>query len=448
MKFEKVWQFLINFIANKNRSSSKESFFLFHPRIIDTIREGYTFPFFRKDLFSGLTVAIVAIPLSIAFSIASGSTPMIGILTAIIGGLIVSFFGGSKYNISGPAGAFIGVIFSTIEHFSYNGLLISTFLAGIFLMIFGTLKLGRAIKKIPHCIVIGFGVGLGIDIFSGQLVDFFGITTHGGVCFIARIANFINHFNQSNLDSFVLGVITIICVLAIRYVKDSLPAFLIAIIISCVIAKAFGFHVETIFSRFGEMNLSFPKIQQNVLEEIEHPLHFLPYIGASLTIAILAGIEALLAATIADKMNGGYHRPNTELFALGIANCVSAIFGCLPIAGTTARTIVNVKSGAKSPIAGVFHGVFLIILTAIFGCLISGIGMPAIAGILIVVSIDMMSFKKVIAIFKTKQHFDIFMMLFTIFCVLSFGIVVAIIANTIVWNICEKVVARVKNQKN
>ena len=372
---------------------------------------------------------------------------MVGILTAIIGGLIVSFFGGSKYNISGPAGAFIGVIFTTIEHFSYKGLLISTFMAGLFLMFFGMCKLGKAVKRIPHCIVIGFGVGLGIDIFSGQIADFFGISTHEGINFITRIVSFFYHLSQVNFESLALGVITIICILLIRSIKDSLPAFLIAIIVSCFIATIFDFRIETIQSRFGVMHLGLPEIQQNVLEEIEHPLHLLPYIGSALTIAILAGIEALLAATIADKMNGGYHRPNTELFALGMANCISSVFGCLPIAGTTARTIVNVKSGAKSPIAGVFHGLFLIILTAIFAGLISKIGMSAIAGVLIVVAVDMMSWKKVVAIIQSKRYVEIFMMFFTIFCVLVLGIVIAIIANTIVWNLCGKCYSKVRNKK-
>lgn len=407
---------------------------MFHPRIIDSIKEGYCFSFLKKDILSGLTVAIVAIPLSIAFAIASGATPIIGIYTTIIGSL-VSLFGGSKYNISGPAGAFIGIIYTTITHFGYNGLLISTFLAGLFIMCFASLKLGRLMKYIPNCIIIGFSVGLGFDILSGQIPDFLGLTAHGGENFIKKILICFKNINQFRLESALLGIITIISTITIRKIKPSLPSFLIAIIITTIIAKSLNIHSETIESRFGIMHLEIPDFHKTILHEVEHPLHILCYLSSALTISILASVEALLAAMIADKMTNDYHRPNTELFSLGIANCVSAIFGCIPIAGTTARTIVNVSSGAKSPLSGVFHGVFLIILMVIFAELISSVNMSTIAGILIIVATDMMSWKKVINICKTNKKFDAIMMFLTCINVLLFGIVIAIIVNTLFYNI-------------
>ena len=406
---------------------------MFHPQIIDFLIKGYSFEFFKKDLFSGLTVAIVAIPLSIAFAIASGATPIVGIFTAIIGGLVVSLFGGSKYNISGPAGAFIGVIHVTIAHYGYNGLLISTFLAGLITIICSIFKFGKLIKFIPNCIITGFGLGLGIDLLSGQIGDFFGITAHGGENFIQKILICYQNLNQINIDGTILGTITVISALIIRKLKPSFPSFFIAIIISCFVARIFNLQAETIQSKFGLIHLTMPEFHKTIIEEIEHPVHLILYIKPAITIAILSSLEALLAATIADKMKNDHHEPNTELFSLGIANCLSALFGCIPIAGTTARTIVNVKSGAKSPFAGVFHGLFLIVLIAIFADLISYINMSTMAGILFIISTDMMSFKKVINTCKTDKKTNIIMMFFTAACVLTFGIVTAIVINTIIY---------------
>jgi len=405
------------------------------PIIVKTFKEGYKLSYFKRDFFSGLTVAIVAIPLSIAFAIASGATPIVGIFTAIIGGIFVSLFGGSKYNISGPAGAFIGVIYGIIAHYGYNGLIISTFIAGLCIIIFSILKLGKFIKHIPNCIIIGFSLGLGIDILSGQLADFLGLNTHGGENFIKKISICLQHIDEVNFQSLTLGLLSIIIVFIIRKVKPKLPSFLIAIIINCIVAQIFNFQIETINSRFGTMHLTIPQIHKDIFEEIEHPLNLIQYIPSSISIAILASIEALLAATIADKMTNSKHYPNTELFSLGIANCISAIFGCLPIAGTTARTIVNAKSGAKSSLSGVFHGIFLIILMAIFAEIISCVNMPTIAGILFIVSIDMMSFKKIQTTIKSKDKIEIFMLFFTAICVILFGIVMSIIVNTILYQI-------------
>ena len=417
---------------------------MFNPQIFDIAKQGYSFNFLKKDLLSGLTVAIVAIPLSIAFAIASGAMPIIGIFTAIIGGLIVSLLGGSKYNISGPAGAFIGIIYATIAHYGYRGLLVSTFLAGIFIMCFSILKFGKFMKYIPNCVIVGFSIGLGFDILSGQIADFLGLMAHGGENFIKKITICWQNLSQTKTHSVLLGTITIISTIIVRKIKPSLPAFLLAIIVSCLVAKLFGLQAETIESKFGLIHLEIPNFHEDIVEEIEQTDNFFHYIIPSLTIAFLASIEALLAATIADKMTGNKHRPNTELFALGIANCVSGLFGCIPIAGTTARTIVNVRSGAKSSMAGVFHGLFLIILIAIFASLISNINMPTIAGILFVVSVDMMAWKKVVNLCKTDNMFNIIMMFFTAICVLLFGIVVAIIANTIVYQILMKTVVILK----
>ena len=392
----------------------------------------------------------MAIPLSIAFAIASGSTPIIGIYTAIIGGIVVSLIGGSKYNISGPAGAFICVIYNIIAHYGYNGLLISTFIAGLFLILFSIFKFGKYIKFIPNCIIIGFGLGLGFDILICQVPDLLGLQIHSGESFFTKIKIYLQHLNEFKISSFTLSCITIISVYLVRKIcnktNKNFPVFLIAIIISCILAILFGIKTETINSKFGTIHIDFPEFHKTILEEIEHPLHLFQFLTSSVSIAILSGIEALLSATIADKMKNTTHKPNNELFALGIANCISALFGCLPIAGTTARTIVNVKSGAKSSISGIFHGVFIIILIMLFANLISDVSMSIIAGVLLVVAVDMMSWKKVLNICKIHksifEKFDIFMLFLTAICVLLFGIVVAIIVNTIFYNISTKMMNR------
>ncbi len=405
------------------------------PILIDCIKQGYHFSLFKRDILAGLTVSIVAIPLSIAFAIASGATPTTGLFTAIIGGFIVSFLGGSKYNISGPAGAFIGVIFSVIAHHGYNGLLISTFMAGIFLIIFSFLKFGTFISKIPNIIVIGFSLGLGIDIFFRQIPDFFGFQYHGTDAFLQKLFLYVMNLKNLNISSVFIGIITIIVALFVRKKTPKLPAFLIAIVVSTLITQLFNIKVETIYSRFGYIKLSFPEFHYFILEEIEHPKHLFQYIFPAFTIALLAGIEALLAATIADKMTNTKHKSNNELFAQGVANLILPLFGCLPVAGTTARTIVNVKSSAKSPFAGMFHALFIMLFLAIFSSLIVKINMPTIAGILIIVSVDMMSLNKIKVIMKENRIIDKIIVITTALGVIFLGIVGSIVINTLFYYI-------------
>ena len=411
---------------------------MFRPILFECLKQGYSFSFFKRDVLSGLTVAVVAIPLSIAFAIASGATPTIGLFTAIIGGFIVSFLGGSKYNISGPAGAFIGVIFGVIAHYGYNGLLISNFMAGIFLILFAIFKLGKFVKKIPNVVITGFSLGLGLDIFSGQVPDFFGFKYYGSHAFLTRWHSYFELFKNIHFTSFAIGSLTLITAMILKIKKPKWPAFLIAIIISTIISQLLSLNIETLYSRFGAINLTLPEFHHSILDEIEHPTHLFQYIIPALTIAFLAGIEALLSATIADKIASSKHKSNTELFGQGIANLVLPLFGCLPVAGTTARTIVNVNSGAKSPISGMLHSVFILVFLAIFAKLIVKINMPTIAGILFIVAINMMSVKKIISILKHNIWIEKIIVLSTAICVITNGIVVAIFANSIAYYILLK----------
>lgn len=408
---------------------------MFQPVIIECLKKGYSFSFFKKDILSGLTVAVVAIPLSIAFAIASGATPIVGLFTAIIGGFIVSLFGGSKYNISGPAGAFIGVIFGVIAHYGYNGLLISNFMAGIFLILFALLKLGKFVKKIPNIVITGFSLGLGLDIFSGQIPDFFGFRYYGQHAFLTRWCSYFSLFKDTHVANIFIGFLTLTTIIILKIRKPKWPIFLIAITISTIISQIFSLNIETLYSRFGAIQLTLPEFHYTILDEIEHPLHLFQYTIPALTIAFLAGIEALLSATIADKIANTTHRPNTELFSQGIANLVLPLFGCLPVAGTTARTIVNVNSGAKTPISGVLHSIFILIFLAIFAKLIVKINMPTIASILLAVAVNMMSIKKIISILKHNIWIEKIIVLSTAVCVITNGIVFAILSNSIAYHI-------------
>ena len=415
------------------------------PILFDCLKNGYSFSSFRRDVLSGLTVAIVAVPLSIAFAIASGATPKIGLFTAILGGFTVSFLGGSKYNISGPAGAFICVIFNVIAHYGYNGLLISTFMAGIFLLLFSILRLGKFVAKIPDIVVIGFSLGLGFDILSCQIPDFFGFQYHGSRDFFSKWKGYIENIDNIDIKSVFIASLTFVLAKFITIKKPKLPAFLIAIVISSLITQIFGIKIETIESRFGFIQVAIPSANISMLNEIKNIQHIPQYIVPALTIALLAGIEALLSATIADKIAHSSHRSNTELLAQGIANMTLPIFGCLPVAGTTARTIVNVNSGAKTPIAGMSHSLFILIFLALFSNLLVKINIPAIAGILFLVSVNMMSFRKIVDIFEHGKNFDKLLIISTAICVLLLGIVWAILLNSIIYYLVVAVKKRINN---
>jgi sulfate permease, SulP family len=358
----------------------------FEPKIITVFKEGYTLSGFLNDLFAGLIVGIVALPLSIAFAIASGVKPEQGLITAFVGGFLISFFSGSRVQIGGPTGAFIVIVFGIVAQYGYEGLALATLLAGIFLVIMGFLRLGDVIKYIPYPVTIGFTSGIAVVIFTTQIPDFFGFHLQKvPVHFVNKIIAYFQNMQAVNIYSVALSTITILIIVLWPKVTKRLPGTIIAILVTTFLVHWLHIPVETIAGRFGEVSHSFPLPR---LPQISFDM-IVKLIPTALTIAILAGIESLLSAVVADGMLGTRHRSNMELVGQGIANMVSPIFGGIPVTGAIARTATNIKNGGRTPIAGIVHAV-VILLIFIFCAKWAGfIPMATLAGILITVAYNM-----------------------------------------------------------
>lgn len=314
---------------------------LFRPKLIDTLKN-YNKAQFYKDAVAGMIVGIVALPLAIAFAIASGVSPEKGLFTAIIAGFIVSALGGSRVQIGGPTGAFIVVVYGIVEKFGVNGLVIATFIAGILLIIMGLARLGNVIKFIPYPLIVGFTTGIAVIIFSSQIKDFFGLKmANVPADFISKWLAYGQHFNLVNFYSLGIGAFTLLIIFLWPKVTHKVPGSLIAIIVTTLAVYFFHLHVETIGSRFGAISSSLPS---PVIPTVSFAT-FQQLIRPAFTIAMLGSIESLLSAVVADGMIGGNHRSNTELIAQGFANICSSIFGGIPATGAIARTATNIKNG-------------------------------------------------------------------------------------------------------
>jgi SulP family sulfate permease len=369
---------------------------MFKPKLIDTLKN-YTREQFIKDAIAGLIVGIVALPLAIAFAIASGVSPEKGIFTAIIAGLVISVLGGSRVQIGGPTGAFIVVVYGIVQQFGINGLIVATFIAGVLLIIMGLSKLGNAIKYIPYPLIIGFTTGIAVIIFSSEVKDFLGLKM-GAVPadFISKWLAYGQHLTSINLYALATGAFTLLVVLLWPKVTHKVPGSLIAIIVTTFAVGFFHLPVETIGSRFGAIPSSLPTpivpaVSFATVQQLIRP---------AITIALLGSIESLLSAVVADGMIGGNHRSNTELIAQGIANICSSIFGGIPATGAIARTATNIKNGGKTPIAGIIHALTLLVIMLFAGKWAALIPMPALAGILIVVAWNMSELGNFIDVFK------------------------------------------------
>lgn len=372
---------------------------LFRPKLIDTLKN-YTLAQFYKDIVAGVIVGIVALPLAIAFAIASGVSPEKGIFTAIIAGLVISALGGSRVQIGGPTGAFIVIVYGIVQQFGVSGLVIATFIAGILLIIMGVAKLGNTIKYIPYPLIIGFTTGIAVIIFSSEIKDFLGLKM-GSIPadFISKWQDYGQHLSSVNLYALFIGFFTLLVVLLWPKVTHKIPGSLIAIVISTWVVWFFHLPVETIGSRFGAIPsaLPHPVIPGVSLATIQQ------LIRPAFTIALLGSIESLLSAVVADGMIGGNHRSNTELIAQGFANICSSIFGGIPTTGAIARTATNVKNGGRTPIAGIIHAVTLLLIMLFVGKWAALIPMATLAGILIVVAWNMSELENFIAVFKGSK---------------------------------------------
>lgn len=373
------------------------------------VMKNYSLALFKKDLFAGITVGIVAVPLALAFAIASGATPSQGIFTAVIAGFFISFLGGSRYQIGGPTGAFVIIIYSIIAQHGYDGLLIATIMAGIILIFLGIARVGSFIKFIPYPVTTGFTAGIGVVIFSSQIKDFLGLTYKETTPeFIDKWISIFSNLSTINISSAAIGIGTVIIILIIRKMSTNIPSHVVAIVISTAVCFFLGQNVETIGDRFGTINAVFPSftVPEVTIEKIR------ALFPAAITIALLAGIESLLSAVVADGMTGSHHKSNTELVGQGVANILSGFFGCIPATGAIARTATNVRAGGITPLAGMIHAVFLCLFILFFSFLIEIIPMAALAGVLLVVSVDMMGIKNMANLFSSPKS-DVIVLLTT-----------------------------------
>lgn len=358
----------------------------FVPKIFTLLKKGYSFSDFHSDLVAGMTVAIVALPLSIAFAIASGATPDKGLIAAIIGGFLISFWGGSRVQIGGPTGAFVVVIADTIARYGYGGLLFATFVAGIILIVSGYIRIGYLMRYIPAPVITGFTAGIAVIIASSQIKDFLGLKLHDvPVDFVPKWLAYIQVIDTINMITLFFGFVVLMIILFVRKVTPRFPAYLLSIAFLMIIQRLFSLPLDTIETHFSNVHFSWPAIAF----PCGSWMAFYEIAPAAITIAFLAGIEALLSATVADGMAGYNHRANQELVGQGIANLASSLFGGLPCTGAIARTATNIKAGARTPIAGMLHALFIFAFMFFGTQVIAAIPMVALAAVLLIVSWNM-----------------------------------------------------------
>ena len=360
---------------------------LYRPKLATTLAEGYGLADLRHDAMAGLTVAIVALPLSMAIAMASGVSPDRGLYAAIVGGFLVSALGGSRFQIGGPAGAFIVLVAATAAKFGVEGLLLTVLLSGAMLTLLGLLRLGRLIRHIPHAVTVGFTAGIAVTILASQLKDVFGLRLAGAEPgpVIPKLAALAHAAPTASLAAFGLALGVVVITAAIRRVRPLWPSMLVAVAAASALAALGHLPVETIGSRFGGIphGLPLPHLPVITLEKV------LAVLPAALSFTLLGGIESLLSAVVADGMTGRRHRSSMELTAQGIANMASALFGGIAVTGTIARTATNVRAGARSPVAGMLHALFILAFMLLAAPLASYVPVSALAGVLVLVAWNM-----------------------------------------------------------
>ncbi|MFQ3173829.1 MAG: SulP family sulfate permease [Flavobacterium sp.] len=394
----------------------------FLPKLFSLLKQGISKETLTKDVLSGLIVGIVALPLAIAFAIASGVSPEKGILTAIIAGIIISTFGGSRVQIGGPTGAFIVIVYGIVQEYGTDGLTIATFMAGFIIIGFGLARLGNLLKYIPYSLIVGFTSGIALIIFSSQINDFFGLhITNVPADFIGKWEVYFNNFNKINWYAISIAVATIFITLYFQKIVKKIPGSIIAIVLSTIVVVVFDIPVDTIESNFGNISnkLGLPHIPEVNFDTIQ------ALIQPAFAIAILGSIESLLSAVVSDSMIGGKHRSNMELVAQGAANIFSSLFGGIPATGAIARTATNVKNGGRTPVAGIVHAFVLLAIMLLFAPYAKLIPMSCLAGILMVVAYHMSEWKQFRSILKGNKT-DIIILLTTFFLTVIFDLVIAI----------------------
>lgn len=403
----------------------KKNWFDFSPKLFDTLKN-YSARTFAQDAMSGIIVGIVALPLAIAFGIASGVSPEVGIFTAILGGFIVSLLGGSNVQIGGPTGAFIVIVYGIIQRYGIDGLIVATFMAGVLLIVMGALKLGTLIKFIPYPIIVGFTAGIAITIFSTQINDLFGLgLTQLPGDFLGKWGRYLGAFTNISLLPFLFGITSILIIAFTPRLSKKIPGSLVAIVLLSLLAyllKHFAHleGLECIGDRYTIQTTLprpvFPTLSIETVREL---------FPSAFTIALLGAIESLLSASVADGVTGDRHRSNTELIAQGAANLVVPIFGGIPVTGAIARTMTNINNGGKTPVAGLIHAIVLLLLLLFLGPLMDYIPMAVLAGVLVIVSYNMSGWRSIVGILRGPRA-DIAVMVVTFALTVLLDLTVAI----------------------
>lgn len=402
--------------------------FPFAPRIVSELRH-YNKAKFGADLMAGLIVGIVALPLAIAFGIASGVSPSQGILTAIIGGFLVSALGGSRVQIGGPTGAFIVIIYGIVSNpeLGLSGLMVATMLAGIFLIVLGVCRLGTIIKFIPYPIVVGFTSGIAVTIFTTQIKDLLGLHIEGSLPgdFISKWVVYVQHLGTIDWTTTAIGLLSIALIALTPKVSKKIPGSLVAIIVMTVAVYFINgyttFHINTIGDQFGEIKATIPPLQVPNLSW-ENIKGLLP---TAMVIAVLGAIESLLSATVADGVCGDHHNSNQELIGQGVANLCTPLFGGIPCTGAIARTMTNINNGGRTPMAGIIHAAVLLIIFLLLMPLAAYIPMACLAGVLVIVSYNMSGWRTFVQLFKNPKS-DVTVLLITFLLTVIFDLTIAI----------------------
>ena len=393
----------------------------FTPKLFDVLK-GYSKEQFVKDVVSGIIVAIIALPLSIALALASGVGPEQGIYTAIFAGFVISFLGGSRVQIAGPTAAFATIVAGIVAENGMDGLIVATIMAGILLIIMGFLKFGNLIRFIPYTITTGFTTGIAVTIVIGQIKDFLGLTfTNSPVETMDKVKEIVSSIGTFNFEALIIGMIALLILIFWPKKLEKIPPSLIAIIVSVCLVKFLHLNVKTIGDLYTISNkipgIRIPSVNLDLIKTL---------LPDAFTIAVLAGIESLLSCVVSDGMIGSHHKPNAELIAQGAGNVVSALFGGIPATGAIARTAANVKNGGRSPIAGMVHSLTLLLVLVVLMPYAAWIPMPAIAAILFMVAYNMAGLKEFGRLIKTAPKSDVAVLLVTFVLTVVFDLVVAI----------------------
>lgn len=405
----------------------------FVPKFFRVFKENYTFSELRRDITAGVTVAIVALPLSMALAIASGTTPDRGLFTAIVAGFLISLLGGSRFQIGGPTGAFVVVIYNIIATYGYNGLALATIMAGLMLILAGFFRLGALIKYIPYPVVTGFTAGIAVIIFSSQIKDLFGLQIDSVPAeIIEKWQAFFAYKHTFDPASTAIAFSTLAVMLLLRKFAPRLPNFLIGVVVGAVAVYAFHLPVDTIGSKFGGIPDSLPMPSFPTFSWEELALLF----PSAFTIAFLAGIESLLSAVVADGMTGDRHLSNCELVAEGTANVASVLFGGIPATGAIARTATNIRAGAYSPVSGMIHAVALLLFMVFLAPLASFVPLAGLAAVLVIVAWNMSGFDKIRLLMSAQMGDRLTMIvtfLLTVFVDLNTAIEVGVVMASLIF---------------